>query len=191
MATNPNKARVIGLILLMLLCADAALAHGTADRVKVPLDFDQPGVNDVAYFIESYVHGELYGDGTSATENRFVVKDFVGVDQDRDRAVVRFVSLDKKDNRSFEDSMTLERGPGGVWRYQPKSGGEPLEVFTFVTKTRYHWETSWKRIVLILGALAALSPLALWHVKRRERQAMARRGAAAQPVAQNAGGGEA
>lgn len=158
----------------ILALAGPALAHGTKDRVKMPLNFSQPGVDDVAYFVESYVHRELYSDGTSATENRFVVKDFAAVEQNGVTAVVRFVTLDKNGNKSFEDSMTLNRGADGVWRYQPKGGGEPLEVFTFVTKTRYHWETSWKRIVLILGALACLSPAALWYVKREERKARAR-----------------
>ncbi len=173
-----RKENVCAALLLavfgLLALAGPALAHSTKDRVKMPLNFSQPGVDDVAYFVESYVHRELYSDGTSGTENRFVVREFTAVEQDGDTAVVRFITLDKKGNRNFEDSMTLTRGAGGVWQYQPKGGGEPLEVFTFVTKTRYHWETSWKRIIYILGALACLSPAALWYVKREERKAAAR-----------------
>ncbi len=158
----------------LVVMAGPALAHNTKDRVKIPLNFGQPSVDDVAYFVESYVHRELYSDKTSATESRFVVKDFIAVEQSGDKAVVRFITLDKKDNSNFEDSMTLERGAGEIWRHRPKGGGEPLEVFTFVTKTRYHWETSWKRIVIILGALSCLSPVALWYVKREERKAAVR-----------------
>lgn len=160
---------VIGLLIL----AGPVLAHSTAGRVKVPLDFKQPEVDDVAYFIESYVHRELYSDGTAGTENRFVVKDFIKVEQDKDTAVVRFVTLDKKDNNSFEDSMALQRGSGGVWLYQPKNGGEPLELHTYITTARYNWETRWKRLAILFGTLFCLSPLALWHVRRSERKAMA------------------
>jgi len=159
---------VFGLVVL----SGPALAHSTKDRVKIPLNFGQPGVDDVAYFVESYVHRDLYSDKTSATENRFVVKDFIAMEQSGDTAVVRFITLDKKDNSNFEGSMALARGAGGIWRYQPKDGGEPLEVFTYVTRARYHWETSWKRIAIILGVLSCLSPVALWHVKREERKAV-------------------
>jgi len=174
MSNEKAYAALLLAVFGLLALAGPALAHSTKDRVKMPLSFSRPGVDDVAYFIESYVHRELYSDGTSATENRFVVRDFAAVEQNGDTAVVRFVTLDKNGNKSFEDSMTLERGAGGIWRYQPTSGGEPLEVFTFVTKTRYHWETSWKRIVIILGTLACLSPVALWYVKRQERKAAVR-----------------
>ena len=168
------RAALLLAVFGLIVMAGPALAHSTKDRVKIPLNFGQPGVDDVAYFIESYAHRELYSDQTSATENRFVVKEFIALEQKGDTAVVRFVTLDKKSNTTFEDAMTLERGAGGIWRYKPKNGGEPLEIFTFVTKARYHWETSWKRIVIILGVLSCLLPAALWHVKREERKAAAR-----------------
>jgi len=158
----------------VILTAGQALAHSTADRVRIELKESRPAVDDVAYFIESYVHRQLYSDHTPGTENRFVVKDFIAVEQEGDTAVVRFITLDKKGNKSFEDSMSIQRGSGGIWRHQPKDGGEPLDIYTYVTKTRYYWETSWKRIAIILGVLSCLSPVALWHVKREERKAAAR-----------------
>lgn len=169
------KKAIIGLLAVvgLLLLAGPVLAHSTAGRVKVPLDFKQPEVDDVAYFIESYVHRELYSDGTAGTENRFVVKNFNGLEMNGDRLVVRFTTLDKKGNASFDDSMTLLRGKDDVWRFEPKNGGAALEVYTYITTTRYNWETRWKRLSILFGALLCLSPLALWHVRRSERKAMA------------------
>lgn len=176
MTTSTIKAiaTIMWILLAVLLTSGQAFAHSTADRVKVPLQEKQPSVDDVAYFVESYVHRQLYSDNTPATENRFVVKNFIGVEHAGDTALVRFVTLDKKDNKSFDDSMSIRRGSSGVWGYTSKDGGEPLEIHTYVTKTRYYWETSWKRIAIILGVLSCLSPLALWHVKREARKAAAR-----------------
>lgn len=176
MVTSTVKTNMILWIVActVILTAGQALAHSTADRVKVELKEDRPAIDDVAYFVESYVHRLLYSDNTPATENRFVVKEFIAVEQKDDAALVRFITLDKKGNKSFEDSMRIQRGSGGIWRHQPKDGGEPVDIYTYVTKTRYYWETSWKRIAIILGVLSCLSPVALWHVKREERKAQAR-----------------
>jgi hypothetical protein len=187
--TRTRIAGIVGIVLLALLCAGQAPAHNIKDRVKVPMDMDAPAVDDVAYFVESYVFAHLYDDGTAATHERFMVREFDTVEQNGAEIVVRFTTLDKKGNKSMEDSMAMRRGPDGVWLYQPAGGGEPMEVYTYVTRAAFNWETRWKPLLMGLGALAALSPAALWHVRRRERRAMAARAEAEELAAEHGAGG--
>ncbi len=115
---------------LLLLCmAGGAVAHNTKGLMKAPLKKDTLTINDVAFFVESYVMRQLYEDKNS----RFIVKDFVSVKQEGRKAVIAFEVFDKKDVRSFPEKMTIEQGSDSVWSYRPESG-DPVVMFTFVPK---------------------------------------------------------
>jgi hypothetical protein len=116
---------------LLLVCmAGGAIAHSTKGLVKAQLKKDTLAVNDVAFFVESYVMRELYDDKNS----RFVVKDFVAVKQEGNKALIDFVVYDKKENRSFPEKMNIEQAADKVWSYRPKNGGEPIVMSTYVAK---------------------------------------------------------
>ncbi|GAB6096244.1 hypothetical protein JCM14469_24970 [Desulfatiferula olefinivorans] len=163
MTTLRPNAFVSSMLCLLVLIAclpTSALAHSTKGRVKVPLSLDRPGVDDVAFYVESCVHRTLYDDGTAGTKNRYVVDRFLGVDQAGDRLTVTFAVLDKKTNGTVDGDLTLLRGEDGIWRHRLKGRVLPVEVHTYVTAGTYYWNAYGNVITLILGVsgvgLAAL-----------------------------------
>jgi hypothetical protein len=143
-----------GIVWLFLMAvAPGVLAHSTQGRIKVPLEKEMITVDDAAYFIEAYVYRHLYTDKTSATKDRFFVRDFLGLEQDGQTAAVHFMVLDKKTNAAFADKIEIRRAENGVWHYQSPEGAGPIEIFTYVLKGQYYRE---KYGVLIIIASAAL-----------------------------------
>ncbi len=136
-------------ILSLFICGVVA-AHSTKGLMKAPLKKDALTVNDVAFFVESFVMRELYNDKNF----RFIVKDFVSVKQEGRKAVVDFEVFDKKDNRSFPEKMEIAQGTDGVWSYTPK-GGEPVAMFTFVSKGSQAGGGSLQELLMGGFALAA------------------------------------
>lgn len=131
--------KVLLLLVMLGMTAVSAQAHSTKGRLKVALDKDVVGVDDVAYFVESYVNRHLYKNRFKKSKSRFYVKEFQGVDQRDKEADIRFLVLDMKDQSDFPDKMTILRGDDNIWRYQPE--GEPaLEMYTYVPKWRYYYE---------------------------------------------------
>jgi len=132
----------ISLLLLFVLVftAGTAQAHSTKGRIKVPLEKETIGVDDVAYFIESHVHKRMYSDNTESTKDRFVVSEFIGLTRNASKADVRFIVLDKRTNDTFEGAITLERGENGVWCFPGGNGLEAMDVTTYVPKGAYYWE---------------------------------------------------
>ncbi|OPY70698.1 MAG: hypothetical protein A4E57_00315 [Syntrophorhabdaceae bacterium PtaU1.Bin034] len=122
------------LLCLLALCTGTVFAHSTKGRVKAPLTKSTITINDVAYFVESYVLRHFYADAGGDNNHRFYVRDFVSLKQEGNHAQIDFVVLDKKENRSFPGSMTIRRNAGGTWEHVPKPGAPPVEVFTFVKK---------------------------------------------------------
>lgn len=176
------KTIVTALVLALILVLggiNAALAHSTADRVKIDLQLKQPGVDDFAYFMENYVHKELHRHREPQWEGRFYVKAFDRVEREGNRAMVHFVTLDTKARADFADSMTFERGSDGLWRYASEEG-EQLVVYTYVTKGTYYYQ-KYVLPVSIVGISLAITGLGLLRVQRRRRlQAVAAKGAAAE-----------
>jgi uncharacterized protein YsxB (DUF464 family) len=143
-----------GIVWLFLMAgAPGVLAHSTQGRIKVPLEKEMVTVDDAAYFIEAYVYRHLYTDKTSGTKDRFFVREFLGLEQDGQTAVVHFMVLDKKTNAAFADKIEIRRAENGVWHYQPPEGVAPIEIYTYVLKGHYYRE---KYGVLIIIASAAL-----------------------------------
>jgi hypothetical protein len=170
MKTSPVK--IFGL-LCFLGCVilagtfSPASAHSTKGRVKVPLDKEVITVDDAAYFAESRVHRHLYDDKTRETQNRFFVKDFIGLAFKDGKAEVRFQVLDKKTNETFEDSLTIARGENGIWLYRPSGGGAPIEVYTYVSRqgSLLHRHAKW-----IFAAAAVLCAGILLRDRYRKKR---------------------
>lgn len=116
---------------LLAIFAGQVQAHSTAGRVKVDLDWAEPTVDDFAFFIESYVHRELYRRVYEQWEKRFYVKEFKGVELQPGGAVVRFATLDQKLRRDFADEMRFGRGEDGVW-YHPAADGSQARVYSYI-----------------------------------------------------------
>jgi hypothetical protein len=173
MKRHPGICLTVILVLAAVLffgSTAAAWAHSTKGRIKIPLDKTEVGIDDVAYFVESYVHRQLYKDRYAQSKRRFYVKEFVRVEQKDRQAVVRFIVLDLKENASFPDAMTIERGTDGVWRYPPENGPAPVEIYTYVMKWGYYY----KRYVLPIsaaGAGLALFFLAVLRLRNRKKGA--------------------
>jgi hypothetical protein len=158
--------RVFVLLLGLLLSAAPALAHSTKGLVKVPLDRKTLGVDDVAYAIEPYVHTTLYDDGTPGSKYRFFVKDFIEVTQNKDEAVVRFIVLDKKNNRDFEDSVSLKRDGKGLWFLVPDQS-LPREMFTYITKSAYFWRQHGSKLGIGFALICASLAFVVWRARKK------------------------
>jgi hypothetical protein len=164
--------RILSVIFLLaaapvLLVPAAATAHSTKGRLKVPLAKGIVGVDDVAYFVESYVHRELYKEKYEKSKTRFYVREFTGVDQQNDIAEIRFIVLDAKGNTTFTDSMRISRDEDGVWRYRPQQGAASLEVYTYVPKWRHYYE---HYIFPASGAGIFLALVALFCLRYKKRR---------------------
>jgi hypothetical protein len=164
-------AMAVSLFCLLAVCAAPASAHSTKGRVKAPLSKAEPGINDVAYFIESYVHRSLYSEAAGGRQERYYVKDFISINREGNRARIDFTVLDKKENRSFPETMTIERGADGVWIYRPESGGTPVEVFTFVKKGAITPREE-KAALSITGFLAAAGLVLVIRNRRKKKSAL-------------------
>jgi hypothetical protein len=140
------RSYFLGILCFALLFLDsvAVFAHSTKGRIKVPLDKPYITVDDVAYFAESYVYRHLFDDGTRRTRHRFFLREFIGIETGvstidvRRKAVdIHFVVLDKKDNRVFNDYITIDQDKNGIWHYHPPGGKPPVELFTYIPETTY------------------------------------------------------
>ena len=155
------------LLLAFCLTTGTAAAHSTAGRIKIDLDKKQPTTDDFAYFMESYVHRQLYEGKFEKWQKRFYVKDFLKVDQQGDRATVHFLTLDNMEKKDFADSMSFTRGWNGTWHFQPENSSEQIPVYTYVMKWGYYYE----RYILpgsIAGLAVGVSALGLLVVKRKK-----------------------
>ncbi|MGI6656198.1 MAG: hypothetical protein ACOX5Z_05125 [Desulfobulbus sp.] len=156
------------LILVLLSLADAALAHSTKGRKKIDLDAARPTTDDFAYFMESYVVGELYRDREPKWESRYYVKEFKSLDVQGNTAVVGFLTLDTKTNGNFADSMRFERGDDGIWYYVAADGNRH-KVYTYVT-TSVYYSKKYGRLVSGIGLIGAVACLVLLVQLRRRRR---------------------
>jgi hypothetical protein len=149
---------------------EAVLAHSTKGRKKINLDLDQPTADNFAYFMESYVHRELYRGRNAKWENRYYVRKFKEVELKGNWAVVNFITLDAKSNDIFDDSMVFERGADGVWQYQAADGSR-VRVYTYVTNIMYY-SKKFSRIGPIVGVTGATAGIFFLVVLRRRRRAL-------------------
>ncbi|MBN2231409.1 MAG: hypothetical protein JW781_01130 [Deltaproteobacteria bacterium] len=152
------------LIVLFGLLAGSAGAHSTAGRIKVDLDLSEPGVDDFAYFIESYVHRQLYDGKFAESRRRFYVREFIGVEHEDRRATVRFLVLDNKNKRIFPDAMNFSRRPDGVWRYRG-AAGDFIPVYTYTMRWTYYY----RRYILPVSVGGTALGLGLLALLRRGR----------------------
>ncbi len=160
---------VLTILLFMIFCAPSPVgAHSTKGRLKITLQEEAIGVDDVAYFAESFVHRSLYDDGTAATRNRFVIKNFAGVDQTGHRAVIRFTVLDKKTNDTFDDSLAIQRDENGVWCHHPGGAQPPVTLYSYVRKGPYYWE-KYGTCVCIVSVLMGGGLLVLMRLSQKRR----------------------
>jgi hypothetical protein len=169
---NPRLWTAVVLLgILSLAAAAPAAAHSTKGRIKIPLEKVAPTIDDVAYFCESYVHRELYRHRFENNQRRFYVKEFVRIDREGPVATIHFLTLDVKEKRDFPDRMQIRRGADGVWTYTPAAGGEPVPLYTYVTKWGYYYQT----YVLPVSAAGTVLAVALFGLlrfgQRRRRQA--------------------
>jgi hypothetical protein len=166
----PIPAVIVLLLAAVLLTAAAApvQAHSTKGRIKIPLEKEKIGVDDVAYFVESYVHRELYKDRFEPSEKRFYVKEFVRVARDGPRADIHFIVLDVKEKTTFPGVMTLQRDSDGTWRYWAKNATAPLEVYTYVMKWGYYYQRYILPISMAGAGLALFLLVVLRLIKRRK-----------------------
>ena len=114
-------------------------ADSTKGRIKVPLKKSSVTVDDMAFYIEFYVHRKKYKELYEKSRNRFYLKDFIKVEQKEREADVFFTVLDVKENRSFEDSMSFTRANDGTWVYMDEKKKNVEQVFTYVPKMTYYY----------------------------------------------------
>ena len=153
-------------VLLVLSFAGTALSHSTKGRIKIPLDKKTLEIDDIAYFVESYVHRDLYKGKFEKAEKRFYVNKFHNIKQNGNTAVIHFRTLDNKTKEKFDDQMTRHRLDNGVWAY--KNGQEPREMYTYVLKTGYYY----KKYVLPVstaGIGIAITVLVIYRIMKRRK----------------------
>jgi len=164
----------VALCFVIAALAPPAGAHSTKGRIKIPLEKVAPTIDDVAYFCESYVHREFYRERFEPSQRRFYVKAFVRIDQEGPVATVHFLTLDVKEKRDFHDRMQIRRGTDGVWTYTPATGGEPVPLYTYVTKWGHYYQTC----ILPLSAAGLVLSAAVFGLLRfgRRRRRLAKAG---------------
>ncbi len=131
-----------------------ANAHSTKGRKKVFLEKDVITKDDMAYYIESYVHRKKYKDLYEKSSNRFYVEDFTKVEQKDKTADVFFTVLDVKNNKIFKDSMHFEKNNNGIWTYMYKNKNMG-QVYTYISIKDYYAKYTdpfyWTLIALASG----------------------------------------
>lgn len=161
-------------VVMSLGHVEPADAHSTKGRVRMDMNKETPTIDDFAYFMESHVHTDFYKTAHADSEKRFYVKEFIGVTfpEPGKKASVRFITLDTKTNKNFEDVMNFVRDEDGSWYVDGAVHGGRVAVFTFVTKNQYYLLKYPLVFKLGPGFLAAtLVVYMLWsRVRRRTRQ---------------------
>ena len=162
------KNRLISglVVLLVLLLAGTALSHSTKNRIKIPLTKKTLEIDDIAYFVESYVHRDLYRGKFEKVDKRFYVNKFLKIEQAGGKAVIHFKILDNKNKTYFNDKMTIHRLDNGVWAY--KNDLETREMYTYVLKTGYYY----KKYVLPVsaaGIVIAITVLVVYRTMKRRK----------------------
>ncbi len=155
---------IVWTFLFVFFLASNAMAHSTQGRLKVDLKKDQPTVDDVAFYVESYVNREKYAQSGKVTKNRFIVDDFLRMDYAPGSATVTFRVLDKKENRKFEDTVVLKRTNKKRWINE--ADGDKV-VYTFVNKALYNYTHYILPGLGVTALLASLSYLSTLLQKRR------------------------
>ena len=136
-----KRSIIVFLALVILFGMQAgADAHSTKGRIKILLGKDVIAVDDMAYYIEPYVHRKKYKGKYKKSKNRFYVKDFIKVEQKEESADVFFTVLDVKENRTFEDSMAFARNRDGTWSHIDEEGTKIAQVYTYVDKKGYYYK---------------------------------------------------
>ncbi|MDD9305291.1 MAG: hypothetical protein HUK40_24390 [Desulfobacter sp.] len=153
-------------VFLVFAFANTSWAHSTKGRIKVALDKDTLVIDDIAYFAESYVHRQLYKDKYEQWKNRFYVNRFINVEQDKTHAVINFKTLDIKTQNIFDDKIVINRLENGRWVYHPQIGEKKVDLYTYVKKTTYYYQT-YIFPVSLAGLFIALSGLAFIRIKKR------------------------
>ncbi|WP_282755822.1 hypothetical protein [Desulfuromonas thiophila] len=156
------------LVALLLLQVAPAEAHVRGKwTLKVDLNKSTPTYDDFAFFIESYVHRELYLRRFDQPERRFYVAEFLRVEQQGDALQVHFRVIDNRLKKHFDDSMAFVRRGDGVWVYRDDRGVD-LPVYTYENWYSYY-ERSWRLPYWYGGAAAVLAGFLLLSRRRRLR----------------------
>ncbi|MCG8552942.1 MAG: hypothetical protein MI799_21250 [Desulfobacterales bacterium] len=169
------KKIVLLCLVLVLGFQTQVMAHSTKGRLKVPLDKDVLTIDDIAYFFESFVHREFYKGKYEKPDKRFYVNEFLGVDQEAGKAVVRFRTLDmskglkpkeiKQGRGTFEDQATIIRLLSGVWAIEAP-GGELVQMYTYVPKWGYYYG-KYVMPISVAGIVLGVGILVLLRFKNR------------------------
>lgn len=157
-------------LLFMVAFASTAFGHSTQGRKKVNLKADQPTVDDVAYYVESYVNRYKYADTYPDSNNRFIAEEILGVEAHHEHpgeaVTVHFRVLDKKENRKFEDNLVLDRTDKGLW-VNNEDGGKV--IYTYVSRFLYNYTHYVIPGLGVTALLALLSYFSTWVRQRRSR----------------------
>ena len=165
------KRLIIVFLALAILAGmqTGADAHSTKGRIKIFLKKNIITVDDMAYYIEPYVHRKKYKGKYKKSKNRFYVRDFIKVEQKNGSADVFFTVLDVKENRTFEDSMAFTRNRDGTWLHIDEEGTKIAQVYTYVDKKGYYY----KKYVLpgsCAGIVLAGGILIFFRIRKRLKE---------------------
>ncbi|WP_321531403.1 hypothetical protein [uncultured Desulfuromonas sp.] len=159
---------LLTVLTLPLWDATSAQAHvRPKGSIKVDLNKKRPTYDDFAFFIESYVHRQLYLGRYEQAKNRFYVAVFDKVTFDLNQATVFFQVLDTRENERFADSMTFTQRPDKVWTYLTQAG-ESLAVHTFEHWYAYY-ERTWN-LRYVYATAVALCVVFLLHQREQRRK---------------------
>ena len=123
---------------MLMFSANSAWAHSTKGRIKVQLTKATPTVDDMAYFIEYYVHKVKYAKQYKNTKNRFYLREFLRIDQEGDTAEVFFTVQDFKANKRFDDSLRFVRNQDHTWSCIQADGEIGPPIYTYMKKYDYY-----------------------------------------------------
>lgn len=156
-------------VFMISFAAGPAWAHSTKGRIKIQLTQKTVTVNDMAYFIEFYVHKVKYLKKYKTIKNRFYLKEFIRVDQDGDNAEVFFTVHDFRKDVSFDDSVKFIRNKDHTWSYICENGEVGDPVYTYVKKTDYYAE-KYVFPVAGVGLVLALGAFVFLRFKRKDKK---------------------
>lgn len=156
-------------MLMVALATGSAWAHSTKGRIKIQLTKESVTVDDMAYFIEYYVHKVKYAEKYENIKNRFYLKEFERIEQDGESAEVFFTVHDFRKDVSFDDSVKFIRDKDHAWSYIRENGevGEP--IYTYVKKTDYYGE-KYVFPVAGVGLVLALGAFVFLRFKRKGKE---------------------